>query len=100
VWIVDERSEELTRWVARGAELIDRALERAATTITDLKSRLRTLSPQGTLDRGYAIAQLSDGRVLRRATDAVHGTPLLLTLADGTVSTTVDDAAPAGPADR
>lgn len=100
VWIVDERSEELTRWVARGAELIDRALERAATTITDLESRLRTLSPQGTLDRGYAIAQLSDGRVLRRATDAVHGTPLLLTLADGTVSTTVDDAAPAGPADR
>src|SRR5690606_33798801 len=24
-WIVDERSEELTRWVARGTELVDRA---------------------------------------------------------------------------
>lgn len=99
-WIVDDRSEELTRWVARGAELVDRALEKATVSLTDLESRLRTLSPQGTLDRGYAIAQFADGRVLRRAADAARGTSLLLTLADGTVATTVDDAALAEPADR
>lgn len=98
--MLSERSEELTRWVARGTELVDRTLERATISVTDLKGRLRTLSPQGTLDRGYAIAQLSDGRVLRHAADAVTGAPLTLTLADGTVSTTVDDATLTTPSGR
>ena len=103
-WITDVRSEELTRWVARGAELIDRTVEKATASVADLKSRLRTLSPHSTLDRGYAIAQLSDGTVLRSTAQAAPGTPLLLTLADGTVPTTVsprgDNAVPAGPAGR
>lgn len=94
-WIVDERSEELTRWVARGTELVDRALERATISVTNLKGRLRTLSPQGTLDRGYAIAQLADGRILRRVTEAAQGSRLLLTIADGTIGATVDTATPA-----
>lgn len=98
--MVEERSEELTRWVARGAELVDRALEKETVSVTDLKGRLRALSPQGTLDRGYAIPQLADGSVLRRAADAVTGSPLVLTLADGSVSTTVNDAAPAARAGR
>lgn len=99
-WIVDERSEELTRWVARGSELVDRALERATISVTDLKGRLRTLSPQGTLDRGYAIAQLANGRVLRGVADAAPGQPLLLTVTDGTVATTIDTATPAKRAGR
>jgi exodeoxyribonuclease VII large subunit len=99
-WIVDVRSEELTRYVARGAELVDRLLERAGTSVAELTGQLRALSPQRTLDRGYAIAQLPGGAVLRRAADAVVGTPLLLTLADGTVGTTVDAAAPAARTGR
>ncbi len=99
-WIHTERSEDLTRWVARGAELIDRALERANTSVADLRNRLRTLSPQGTLDRGYAIAQSRDGRVLRTTADAKPGMSLRLTLADGSVSTTVDYPAHAPLADR
>lgn len=93
-WIVDVRSEELTRHVARGAELIDRLIERAGSSVAELAGQLRSLSPQRTLDRGYAIAQLPDGAVLRRASDVRAGTPLLLTLADGTVGTTVDSDAP------
>lgn len=95
-WIVDVRSEELTRWVARGAELVDRSIERARTSVAELTGQLRALSPQRTLDRGYAIAQLPGGAVLRRSADAVPGSPLLLTLADGTVGTTVDAEAPTG----
>lgn len=93
-WIVDSRSEDLTRHVARGAELVDRRLERAGTAVAELAGQLRALSPQRTLDRGYAIAQLPGGAILRSASDAVAGTPVLLTLADGTVGTTVDRAAP------
>ncbi|MBG6212911.1 exodeoxyribonuclease VII large subunit [Cryobacterium sp. CAN_C3] len=94
-WIIDSRSEDLTRYVARGAELTGRILERAGATVVELRSQLRALSPQGTLDRGYAIAQLSDGHVLRSSHDAPAGTELLLTLASGTVPATANTAVPA-----
>lgn len=89
-WIIDARAEELTRHVARGVELIDRVIERAGTAVAELAARLRALSPQGTLDRGYAIAQLPDGSVLRRAADAPGGTSLQLTVAEGAVAVTVE----------
>lgn len=85
-WIVDRRAEELTRWVARGAELIERSLERADSRVAELRGHLRALSPQATLDRGYAIAQLPDGRVLRAADQAPEGTRFTLALADGAIA--------------
>ena len=88
-WIVDSRAEELGRYIGRNAELIERLLERSRTGVLDLRSQLRALSPQRTLDRGYAIAQLPGGAVLRSSADALPGTPLLLTLADGSASATV-----------
>jgi len=93
-WLVDSRAEELSRYVGRGSELIELVIERSSRRVVELRSQLRALSPQRTLDRGYSIAQLPDGSVLRTEKDAAPGTPLLLTLADGRVSTTVD--APSG----
>lgn len=91
-WIIDSRAEELTRYVARGAELTIRSIERAETTTRELATRLRSLSPQSTLDRGYAIVQASDGAILRTQAQAPNGTALTVTLADGTV-----DAVSSGP---
>jgi exodeoxyribonuclease VII large subunit len=91
-WIVESRAEELTRYVARGAELITRSIERAETTTRDLATRLRSLSPQSTLDRGYAIVQASDGAILRAQAQAPDGTRLTVTLADGAL-----DAVSSGP---
>jgi len=88
-WIVDSRAEELGRYIGRSAELIERLIERSQTRVLDLRSQLRALSPQRTLDRGYAIAQLPGGAVLRSSADAIVGIPLLLTLADGAASATV-----------
>jgi exodeoxyribonuclease VII, large subunit len=85
-WIIDSRADELTRYVARGAELVDRAIERADTTTRELAGRLRALSPQSTLDRGYAIVQDVDGHVLRSNADAPSGTELLITVADGEIA--------------
>ena len=87
-WIVDSRAEDLTRFVARGTELIERVVERAGAVVIELRSQLRALSPQGTLDRGYSIAQLPDGHVLRTIDQAPAGTELLITLADGAVTAT------------
>jgi len=83
--LVDARGEELGRYVSRGRELADRLLERNHQQLEQHLGHLRALSPQRTLDRGYAIAQLPNGAVLRAASEAPAGTPLLLTLAEGTV---------------
>lgn len=85
VWIVGQRADELSRYVARGGELVDRALERAATATAQLRGRLRALSPQSTLARGYAIAQLEDGRVLRATDEAPAGTAFRLRLPGGSL---------------
>ena len=84
-WLIDSRAEELSRYVARGSELVTLSLDRATARIGELAGQLRALSPQRTLDRGYAIAQLRSGAALRSAADAPSGTPLLLTLADGRI---------------
>jgi exodeoxyribonuclease VII large subunit len=85
-WIIDSRTDELTRHVARGVELTDRITERSERHVTELRSHLRALSPQRTLDRGYAIARISGGRMLHSAVDAPPGTSLLITVADGSIT--------------
>ncbi len=91
-WIIDSRSQELTRFVSRGSELVERSLEKASGETADLRNHLRALSPQRTLDRGYAIAQSADGQVIRSADDAPAGTPFSLTLASGSIDAHSDGA--------
>jgi exodeoxyribonuclease VII large subunit len=95
-WIIDRRAEELTRWVARGSELVERCIERQTARVGELRGHLRALSPQATLDRGYAIVQGGDGHVLQSPDDAPEGTRMMLTLAGGrlgAVSTGPDSTA-------
>ena len=89
-WLVDSRAEELGRYISRSRELVDRVVERSLSQLGELTGHLRALSPQRTLDRGYAIAQLPGGAALRDAADAPSGTRLLLTLAKGTVHSVVE----------
>jgi len=89
-WIVDTRADELTRSVARGVELTSRLLERAHVDSDERRAQLRALSPQRTLDRGYAIAQTEHGAVIRSAGAVSTGDLVLLTLADGKLTTRAD----------
>jgi exodeoxyribonuclease VII large subunit len=91
-WIVDSRAEELTRFVSRGAELMERAIDRESTRTAELRGQLRALSPQGTLDRGYAIVQLPSGAVLRAPGEAPAGTRLKVTVAGGALGAVSDSA--------
>jgi exodeoxyribonuclease VII large subunit len=90
VSMIDSRADELGRYVSRNRELIDRRIERAQTGVAELVGQLRALSPQRTLERGYAIAQLPDGTALRDSSSAPAGTPLTLTVARGKLRATVD----------
>ena len=81
--IIDERAEELVRWVARGAELADRAVVDRAQQVAEARGRLTALSPKATLERGYAIVQLESGEVLQDPGNAPDGTELRVSLAGG-----------------
>jgi exodeoxyribonuclease VII large subunit len=82
-WIIDQRAEELTRYVSRGVDLADRVVERQERLIAETTSRLRSLSPQRTLARGYSITQVPDGGIVSAAADAPEGTALRITTVDG-----------------
>ena len=70
-WLIDSRADELSRYVARGGELMTLMLDRVDRAgSASSPGHLRALSPQRTLDRGYAIAQLPSGAALRSAKDA------------------------------
>ena len=81
----------------RVADLLDRG-HRALVTRTDhhraaliaLKDALRTLGPQATLDRGYAIASLPSGAIVRDATQAQPGRALNVLVARGSLGTRVE----------
>lgn len=86
-WIVGTRADELVRYAARSTELVGRCIEAAERDLTEARGHLRALSPQRTLDRGYAIV-LAGGEALRRTTDAPAGTALRVRVADGAVGAT------------
>jgi exodeoxyribonuclease VII large subunit len=83
----------------RAAELVDRG-HRAVTARTarelaalaGLADSLRALSPAATLERGYAVARLADGTIVRDPVQAPIGGPLTVTVARGTLSTRVENA--------
>jgi exodeoxyribonuclease VII large subunit len=110
---LDAELRTLTSWAPdigaarqRTADLVDRAgraarqrLDRDRATLGGAADALRALSPAATLDRGYAIARLADGRILRDAAAATAGELLHVTVARGTVETRVERTRPDGTED-
>jgi exodeoxyribonuclease VII large subunit len=50
---------------------IGAALTAARADLEHLRARVRALSPQATLDRGYAVVRRADGQVVRAPAQAV-----------------------------
>lgn len=75
-----------------------RLIDDAALTIEKAHASLTALSPQSTLDRGYAVVQGADGHVLSDASTVSPGDALTLTLRRGVVTATAD--AVASPSDE
>ncbi len=68
------------------------ALKTATDELVHTLARLRSLSPQSTLDRGYAVVQRSDGTIARDPRELQIGEKLRLRLARGEVAATVAGA--------
>jgi exodeoxyribonuclease VII large subunit len=64
-------------------------IERAGAEVAELAGHLRGLSPQHTLDRGYAIARRADGTVISLVEQVASGEELHVRVSDGTIDTRV-----------
>lgn len=58
------RREELAALTDRAARRVLASVHRAADQVDHLRAQVRTLSPLSTLERGYAVVQHVDGRVV------------------------------------
>ena len=68
-----------------------RTVERRRARVQELAGRLETLSPLGTLARGYAVALSETGGALPSAALFKPGMPFAIELRDGRVHATADD---------
>ena len=64
-------------------------VEREETAVHRLASELRALSPQRTLDRGYAVVRTGDA-VVRDAAEVDSGAALRIRVASGELTATAD----------
>ncbi|MBV9486964.1 MAG: exodeoxyribonuclease VII large subunit [Frankiaceae bacterium] len=68
------------------------AVNEASFDIAALRAQVTALSPQGTLDRGYAVLQRANGSIARDAEDLSAGDTLTGRLARGRVELVVEEA--------
>ncbi|KRB39083.1 exodeoxyribonuclease VII large subunit [Microbacterium sp. Root180] len=99
------RSHEIELLVGRGRSRVDRGLDAQVRRTAELRATLRALSPASTLARGYAIAHLADGVIVRDAAQAPASVPVVVTVgrgsfaarSEGEIAETAPSPAHSGP---
>lgn len=89
--MISQRHEDVERLKVRSHSAISAAVVRAADQLVHLKAQVRALSPQKTLDRGYAVVQLAGAGnapaahrdVVRHPSQVPAGTDLTVRVAGG-----------------
>lgn len=64
-------------------------IDLASENLTQVIARIRALSPQSTLERGYAVVQMSDGKIVRDSKELKIGDLVRLRLAKGESAATI-----------
>jgi len=88
--IVNSRQEILQGLRERSHRSANNAIAMARDELLHISARVRSLSPQATLDRGYAVVQLADGAIARNPKTLRDGDKLRIRLALGDLGATVD----------
>ena len=83
--LVDDRLRDVLALRDRAARCASSRLEHAQQDLSHTLARVVALSPQATLDRGYAVVQQPDGSVVRAADEVVLGETLRVRLAQGEI---------------
>jgi exodeoxyribonuclease VII large subunit len=88
--LVDERALQISQLEISLTSQVRNTLEKQQLLVTGLRGQVRALSPQLTLDRGYAVVRDTDGHVLTEPKQAKSGQKLRITLAKGDLGATAD----------
>jgi len=92
---IESRRQELSVLKARlAAHPPAREIERRRGHLMHLAARLRTLGPQGTLDRGYALMLDAQGHPISKAKKELEGKPVRIVLSKGMVGANLTEAKP------
>lgn len=81
--MLTSRHDDLVRLGGRALTAVRTQVGRHADRVAHLRAQVRALSPQKTLDRGYAVVQLADRRIVRTPAQAPAGTALKIRVAGG-----------------
>ena len=88
---IDEKTQDISRALGDLRSEVTRGLEREVASLDANRGVLRSLSPQGILERGYSVVRDSHGHVIQDANMAKPKAQLSVTLAKGTIEVTVND---------
>ncbi len=87
--MITSRLEIITSLRDRSIRSFQSRLAIAQEELLQVTARVRALSPQATLDRGYAVVQLADGSIARDSDALKDGEKLRIRLAQGETSAMV-----------
>jgi len=87
--MITSRLEIITGLRDRSIRSFQGRLAIAQEELQQVTARVRALSPQATLDRGYAVVQLADGSIARESAALKDGERLRIRLAQGETSAMV-----------
>lgn len=85
-----QRSDDLARALGELRDDLDYKLDRQSVDLANKKSLLRSLSPQSTLDRGYAVVRDAEGQVITDPKSVKSGSILKLNVAKGDLDATAN----------
>ncbi len=89
--LITTRAEIIAGLRDRSNRSFGSSLKLAKEELKQIKARVRALSPQSTLDRGYSVVQLADGQIVTDPKRLKAGDELRLRLAKGETKATVLD---------
>ena len=90
---IDFEIHKIENLRARPVRAIDSFIALATEELASLVAQVRTLSPQATLDRGYAVVQKENGEIVRKAKSLKVGDRLAIRVAEGVVAATTNGVA-------
>jgi len=88
--LVTVRAEAIGALRARSLQSTGNRIALAQEELTNLRTQVRTLSPQATLDRGYAVVLTQSGSIVRKASSLKAGEKIAIRVAQGVVAATTD----------
>jgi exodeoxyribonuclease VII large subunit len=84
--LIEARIVETQRAATFISETVHNRIRLETARLAGTTATLRALSPQGTLERGYAITRDANGRVIKTVAQSEIGQELFVRLSDGTIT--------------